>query len=188
MLETTENRTKPPFFRDTIKYCEMRAPPESSQEENPRNTTSLSISSLVRPEANLPLQSSASIATTAEATSRPLTPSFGGTILTKPIASSELHAAPVDATAIGVSDRFKTLGLCSVVLRMKFDASSMASVCISEERFCGESGFMLPPAATDGAVATFGASLTENSPAFATPCCFTTATQLAAATLRFDRA
>src|SRR5450755_898462 len=112
MLETTENRTKPPFFRDTMKYCEIRAPPESSHEENPRNTTSLSTSSLVRPDANLPLQSCASIATTVEATSRPLTPSLGGMILTNPIASSERHAAPADATAIGVSDRLRTLGLC----------------------------------------------------------------------------
>src|SRR5204863_347740 len=57
MLETTENSTKPPFLRDTRKYCEIRAPAESSQEEKPRNTTSLSTSSLVRPEANLPPQS-----------------------------------------------------------------------------------------------------------------------------------
>ena len=123
MFEATENKTKPPFFLDTMKYCEMRAPSESSQEENPLNTTSLSTSSLVRPEANFPLQSFASPATTAEATSRPLIPSFGGTILTKPTASSDLHAAPVDATAIGVSALLRTFGLCSVVLRMKFDAS-----------------------------------------------------------------
>src|SRR3979490_1236264 len=135
MLETTEKTTKPPFFRETIKYCERRAPPESSQEENPRNTTSLSTSSLVRPEANLPLQSCASVAPTAEATSRPLIPSIGGTILTKPTASSDFHAAPYEATAIGVSARLKTLGLRSVVLRMKFDASSMASICISGEAF-----------------------------------------------------
>src|SRR5665647_3631229 len=91
MFETTENRTKPPFFRDTMKYCEMRGPSESSQEEKPRNTTSLSTSSLVRPEANFPLQSLASVATTAEATSRPLVPSLGGTIVTKPAASSDRH-------------------------------------------------------------------------------------------------
>src|ERR1700716_4508368 len=108
MFETTENRTKPPLFLDTMKYCEMRGPAESSHEENPRNTTSLSTSSLVRAEANLPLQSFASIATTAEATSRPLMPSFGGTILTKPTASSDFHAAPCEATAIGVSARLKT--------------------------------------------------------------------------------
>jgi hypothetical protein len=135
MLETTENTTKPPFFRDTIKYCESRAPPESSQDENPRNTTSLSTNSLVRLEANLPLQSCASIATTAEATSRPLMPSMGGTILTKPTASSDFHAAPCEATPIGVSARLKTRGLRSVVLIMKFDASSMASICISGETF-----------------------------------------------------
>src|ERR1700688_2537997 len=105
MFDTTENKTKPPFFRDTIKYCEMRGPLESSQEENPRNTTSLSTSSLVRPEANLPLQSFASFATTADATSSPFTPSCGGTILTKPKASSDRQAAPFATSEIGVSDR-----------------------------------------------------------------------------------
>src|SRR5260221_5371878 len=114
-----------------MKYCERRAPPECSQEENPRNTTSLSASSLVRPEANLPLQSFASIATTADATSRPFIPSFGGTILTKPTASSDLHAAPVDATAIGGSTLLKTLRVRSVGLRIKFDAPSIASNCTS---------------------------------------------------------
>src|SRR3982074_1028351 len=146
MLETTENTTKPPFFRETIKYCERRAPPESSQDENPRNTTSLSTSSLVRPEANLPLQSFASVATTTAATSGPLTPSIGGTTLTKPTASSDFHAAPCEATAIGVSARLKTRGLCSVVLRMKFDASSMASIVLSGETFCGAEGLRLSPA------------------------------------------
>src|SRR6202051_3485237 len=181
MFDTTENKTKPPFFRDTTKYREMRGPSESSQEEKPRNTTSLSTSSLVRPEANFPLQSLASIATTAEATSSPLRPSFAGTIRTRPTASSELHAAPVDATAIGVSARLKTLGLRSAVLRMKFDASSMASICMSDERFCGVSGLLLPRGAPGGAATAiaFGAGVTEKSPALATPCCFTTATQLA---------
>src|ERR1700689_5198272 len=134
MFETTENSTKPPFLRDTMKYCESRGPAESSHDQKPRNTTSLSTSSLLRAEANLPLQSLASIATTAEATSSPLRPSLAGMILTKPTASSELHAAPVDATAIGVSARPSTLGLCSAVLRMKFEANSMASICMWDER------------------------------------------------------
>src|SRR6202163_378301 len=103
MFETTENSTTPPLFLETIKYCEKRAPSVSSQDEKPRNTTSLSTSSLVRPEANLPLQSFASFATTADATSSPLTPSIGGTILTKPTASWDFHAAPCEATAVGVS-------------------------------------------------------------------------------------
>src|ERR1700750_2766294 len=111
MLETTENTTKPPFFRETIKYCERRAPPESSHEENPRNTTSLSTSSLVRAEGNFPLQSLASIAPTMEATSRRLTPPFRGAIRAKPTASLERHAAPVGATEIVVSARVKPLGL-----------------------------------------------------------------------------
>src|SRR6185503_2083978 len=111
MLETTENSTKPPFFRDTRKYCEIREPAESSQEEKPRNTTSLSTSSLVRPEANLPPQFWASPATTAAVTSIPFVPSRGGMMRTKPAASSDRHAAPLAPIAAGVSLRLSTCGL-----------------------------------------------------------------------------
>jgi len=107
-------------------------------------------------------------------------PPFGGMILTKPKASSDLHAAPLEATAIGVSARLKTLGLRSEVLRMKFDASSTASICTSAEAFCGGSVVRLPPTGVVAAAAAgFDASLTEKSPALAMPCCFTTATQFA---------
>ena len=73
---------------------ELRAPAESSHVENPRNTTSLSTSSLVRPDANFPLNSFASAAATAAATSIPFKPVFSGTNLTDPMASADFHAAP----------------------------------------------------------------------------------------------
>src|SRR5262245_34106251 len=99
MLETRENSKKPPFFRDTRKYCERREPAESSQDEKPRNTTSLSTSSLMRPEANLPPQFLASPATMAAVTSIPFMPSRGGMIRTVPAASSDRQAAPLAAIA-----------------------------------------------------------------------------------------
>ena len=77
--------------------------------------------------------------------------------------------------ATGVSLRLSTWGLRSEVLRMKFEANSTASICISAGPPCGP-GLRLP--AGDDAAACLGATGTEKSPALASPCCFTRATQL----------
>src|SRR5262249_40961889 len=93
----------------------------------------------------------------------------------KPAASSDRHAAPLAASDDGVSLRLRTCGLRSDVFRMKLEASSTASICMSAGPACGP-GFMLPPAG--GPPACFGATGTEMSPTLATPYFFTLATQL----------
>src|SRR3954453_4165645 len=97
--------TKPPALRGKMKYSAIADLSESSQDDIPRNTTSLSMSSLLRADANFPLQFFASLPTTAAATSRPTSFGFGGTMRTKPVALSALQAAPVDTSETGVSDR-----------------------------------------------------------------------------------
>src|SRR3954447_848581 len=106
-----------------MKYSAMTDFSESSQDDMPRKTTSLSNNSLLRADANLPLHSLASFPTIAAATSRPDTFGCGGTIRTKPFALSAFQAAPVEASAIGVSDRLSKDGCDSgAALRMKFEA------------------------------------------------------------------
>ena len=101
----TENMMKPPPLRGKMKYSVITDFSESSQEDIPRNTTSLSTSSLLRAEANLPLHSFASFPTIAAATSRPTTFGRGGMIRTNPAALSAFQAAPVEEIETGVSDR-----------------------------------------------------------------------------------
>ncbi|MBA7606949.1 hypothetical protein ES703_14101 [subsurface metagenome] len=124
----------------------------------------------------MPPQSLASPATIAAVTSIPFIPVCGGMMRTKPAASSDRQAAPLAAIAAGVSLRVNTCGLRSDVFRMKFEASSTASICMSAGPACGPA-FKLPPAGV--AAVCFGAKATEKSPAFATPYCFTLATQFA---------
>jgi hypothetical protein len=93
-LDWTENITKPPLWRGTMKYSATRVPSESSHVAIPLNTTSLSTNSLIRADANLPLQALASLPTIVAATSRPFTSGPVGIILTKPFASSDFQAAP----------------------------------------------------------------------------------------------
>src|SRR5262245_57153506 len=94
----------PPALRGKMKYSAITDLSLSSQDDMPRNTTSLSMSSLLRADANFPLQSFASFPTMAAATSKPDTFCAGGIIRTKPVALSAFQAAPVDTTEIGVSD------------------------------------------------------------------------------------
>src|SRR3954469_25871551 len=101
----------------------MLARSESSHEDIPLNTTSLSTSSLLRADANFPLHSFASLATTAEATSKPFTPSAARIILTKPNASSDFQAAPLLTKVGGVSARLSTRGFGREAFKTKFDAN-----------------------------------------------------------------
>jgi hypothetical protein len=57
--------TKPPALRGKMKYSAIADLSESSQDDIPRKTTSLSMSSLLRADANFPLQFFASLPTTA---------------------------------------------------------------------------------------------------------------------------
>src|SRR5689334_9304012 len=123
----TENMTNPPAFLGKMKYSEITDFSESSQDDMPLKTTSLSRSSLLRAEANLPLHARASLPTMAAATSRPATLGCGGMIRTNPVALSAAQATPDDATDTGVSDRLSSFGCGREAFRMKFDAICIAS-------------------------------------------------------------
>src|SRR5258708_38051080 len=99
---STENIIKPPAFRGKIKYSAIADFSESSHDDMPRKTTSLSTSSLLRAEVNFPLHSFASFPTIAAATSRQDTFGCGGIIRTKPVALSDFQAAPVETSETGV--------------------------------------------------------------------------------------
>ena len=78
-----------------MKYSTVRLPPLSSQEEKPRNKTSLSTISLERAEANFPLHTLASSPTTAAATSIPFVSGPPTIILTLPSAPRRLPICTV---------------------------------------------------------------------------------------------
>jgi hypothetical protein len=100
-------------LRGSMKYCEMLARSESSHDDMPLNTTSLSTSSLLRAEANFPLQSLASLPTIAEATSRPFRPPCAGMILTKPT-----RVRPPAAVVDQRGRRFRLAGTCGLLRKL----------------------------------------------------------------------
>ena len=101
---------------------------ESWHEHIPLKTTSLSISSLFRADANLPLHSFASVSHDSSSHVQTCHIQLRWDDRTKPVALSAFQAAPVEATDIGVSDRFRIEG-CDrfAALTIKLEAICIAS-------------------------------------------------------------